>query len=289
MQDLRALLRRFAQARGAILLQGETGTGKELCAEYLQRQIQSEKFVALNCGAIPKELVEAELFGSRVGAFTGARDRQGLFHQANDGVLFLDEIGDLPLSAQTALLRVLETRRVRPVGGEHDLPARFRLICATHHDLKERVNQGLFRSDLYHRLAILVVQIPPLRERLEDLPILARALIGVEVDRLSFAAWRALKVYSWPGNVRELRNVLLRALASSDAQILPQHLQLPEECPKFAQKRPLKQRVAQIVSEVLKLHQGNVRATARSLEVSPTTIYRYMELERREESLELFL
>ncbi|MFN0245938.1 MAG: sigma-54 interaction domain-containing protein [Kofleriaceae bacterium] len=197
-----------------VLVTGESGTGKELVARELHRSSPRahRPFLQLNCGAIPTELVESELFGHERGAFTGAdRAHAGIFERANGGTLLLDELGDLPLAAQAKLLRVLQERTVRRVGGTHELPFDVRVIAATHRDLRS----GAFREDLYYRLAVFQIEVPPLRARREDIAALATALIaelagklGVPPSTLSTADLVVLESYDWPGNVRELRNVL---------------------------------------------------------------------------------
>jgi len=218
MREAFALLERAAASKATLLLEGETGTGKSEAAEAVHAASpwRDGPLVIVDCGALAPTLIESELFGHERGAFTGADSRRlGAFEQANGGTLFLDEIGELPLELQPKLLRVLETKRLRRLGGSSDQSVDVRFVAGTHRDLRSDVNEGGFRSDLYFRLAILRVRLPPLRERLDDLPLLARALL----DRLSapadsplrspgFAASLARR--PWPGNVRELRNFLER-------------------------------------------------------------------------------
>ena len=280
LQALRKRIDRLARAPGGVLILGETGSGKELAARALHaaspRHLRA--FVALNCAAVPRELVEAELFGSTAGAFTGARPREGLFRKAHRGTLFLDEIGDLALPAQAALLRVIETGCVRPLGSDDTLEVDCRLLCATHRDLRVLAAAGGFRSDLYHRIATYTVTVPPLRDRPEDLPALAEAVAGPEVERLTPAAWRALKAHRWPGNVRELRNVLLRALAITDGPIEPEDLDLEVPLPQGTgpARGSLRARIAHWARQEVDAHGGNLRAAARTLGISPTTLYRYL-------------
>ena len=287
MRRLRARVHRLARADAPVLLHGETGTGKELTAAALHRASPRAigPFVPVNCGAIPRELIDAELFGSLPGGYTGARRREGLVTSADGGTLFLDEIGDLPLAAQVVLLRVLETGDVRPVGGDRARRVDVRLVCATHRDLPAMVAEGSFRADLYHRLATLVIELPPLRDRLADLPLLGRALIGARVERLTTACWAALGEHGWPGNVRELRNVLVRALAEHpEGSIEPAQLRIDPH-PRSARATPsatlvpLEDHLAGYVRHAVKRCRGNVRAAARALKVSPTTVYRYLALE----------
>jgi DNA-binding NtrC family response regulator len=211
-----------------VLVTGETGTGKELAARLLHARSAraGRPFVAVNCGALAPSLLESELFGHEAGAFTGAARRHaGLFEQAAGGTVFLDEVGEMPPAMQAALLRVLETRQVRRVGGVEMVDVDARVVAATHRDLPALAREGRFREDLLFRLCVLAVDLPPLRERLEDLPALVDAIVaelagaaGARPPALSGLALRRLLGHAWPGNVRELRNVLARAvvLASGD-------------------------------------------------------------------------
>ena len=230
MKDLLADLKRVASSDVSVLLVGETGTGKEVLAEFIHRwsERKSQPMVPVNVSALPEGLVESELFGHTKGAFTGADSaRAGRFEQARGGTLFLDEIGEMPLAIQPKLLRVLESGRVARLGGGADTPLDFRLISATNRDLEQEVLQGRFRQDLYYRLAVIVIEVPPLRERPEDILPLAhdvlRAQAGVS-KTLSPAAMELLTTYAWPGNIRELRNAMLRtAILAPGDHILPDH------------------------------------------------------------------
>ncbi len=228
MQQVRSLIDKVARSMAPVLLQGESGTGKELVARAIHGQgaRASGAFVAVNCGAIPEQLLEAEFFGYRKGAFTGAaEDREGFFQTAHGGTLFLDEIGDLPLAMQSKLLRAIQERSVRPVGAVAETPVNLRLLSATHKDLAAEVAAGRFRQDLYYRLNVIQIRVPPLRERLEDLAdisqvVLARIAADAGVSpapTLTAAALQRLRAYAFPGNVRELENLLHRALALSGA------------------------------------------------------------------------
>ena len=222
MQELLELAGRVAAADTSLLILGETGVGKE----WLARAIHAEgaragaPFVAVNCTALPEGLLESELFGHMEGAFTGAhRSRRGDFELAHGGTIFLDEIGDMPLGLQAKLLRVLQERRVRPLGSERDLEVDVRIMAATHRDLEEAVDEGDFRSDLYYRLGVVTLVVPPLRERREDIPVLVDAYLerfaaqlGRPVESVHARAMEALARYRWPGNVRELINVMERAV-----------------------------------------------------------------------------
>ncbi|HVI50470.1 MAG TPA: sigma-54 dependent transcriptional regulator [Candidatus Sulfotelmatobacter sp.] len=222
MERLRALLRRVAPTPSTVLIQGESGVGKELVARALHQLSPraARPFVPVNCAAISADLIEAELFGHVKGAFTGAKEsRKGLFTYANGGTLFLDEISEFPLGLQSKLLRVLEDRRIRPVGGEQELPIDVRVVAATNRDLKTEVAQGRFRQDLFYRLEVMTMNVPPLRQRLDDVPELLAlfmrnlsTLLGVEPLGVTPEAMRRLQRYGWPGNVRELRNFVERSL-----------------------------------------------------------------------------
>lgn len=218
-----------AAGRHAVLVTGESGTGKELVAECIHGlgPRREAPFVAINCGGLSRELVESELFGHTRGAYTSAHTtRPGAFQSAHGGVLFLDEVGELPSAAQAALLRTLETGRIRPVGTELERPVDVRVVTATHRDLNTLAEEGLFRMDLVFRLDVLRVHMPPLRERLEDLPLLVPTLLsrgGLRAD-VTCAAIDALAEHAWPGNVRELRNVLIRAAQVGQGQIDAVHI-----------------------------------------------------------------
>ncbi|HET9620995.1 MAG TPA: sigma-54 dependent transcriptional regulator [Kofleriaceae bacterium] len=220
MRKLRAALDRLASQDVSILIRGESGTGKELVARALHERgtRRKRRFVALNCGAIPESLIDSELFGHAKGAFTGATtDRAGVFVEADGGTLFLDEIGDMPMAVQARLLRVLQEGEVRPVGGSGVRTVDVRVIAATHVDLTAAVEQGRFRQDLFYRLNVVVLTVPPLRERLEDLPMLAahflRKHAGSAAMSVSPDALDAMTSYAWPGNVRELENAIMHAVA----------------------------------------------------------------------------
>gem|GEM_PF-4543163 len=228
MQAVMERVQLVARHPTTVLITGESGTGKELVARELHRLSPRahRPFLQLNCGAIPPELVESELFGHERGAFTGAdRMHAGIFERANGGTLLLDELGDLPLAAQTKLLRVLQERTVRRVGGTSEIPIDVRVLAATHHDLRS----GSFREDLYYRLAVFQIEMPPLRSRTEDLAPLATALIaelaiklGAPPVTLAAADLAVLEAYDWPGNVRELRNVLETMLVIGELPVLAQ-------------------------------------------------------------------
>jgi two-component system response regulator PilR (NtrC family) len=241
VRQVRSLVERVARSMAPVLVHGESGTGKELVARAIHEVSPrgAMPFVAVNCGAIPESLLESEFFGYRKGAFTGANeDREGFFQAAQGGTLFLDEIGDLPMLMQSKLLRVIQERAVRPIGAVVETPVNVRIVSATHKDLGAEVHVGRFRQDLYYRLNVIRIAVPPLRERIDDLPLLCAAVLkriardaGVTpMPTLAPDALQHLLRYSFPGNVRELENLLHRALALAGTQvILRTDLGLPEE------------------------------------------------------------
>jgi transcriptional regulator with GAF, ATPase, and Fis domain len=237
MLELARLIRLVAPRNASVLIEGETGTGKEVVARAVHRLSAraSRSLTVLNCAAIPESLLEAELFGHTRGAFTGAvQSRTGRIEAAHGGTLFLDEIGEMPLALQAKMLRFLECGELQKVGENETLRVDVRVIAATHQHLEERAAAGTFRLDLYHRLAVFPLFVPPLRERLEDLPLLVEYMLEemgreMPIKRLSETAMRKLAAYPWPGNVRELRHVLERGaiLAGDSPEIVESHLRWP--------------------------------------------------------------
>ncbi|MFT5429800.1 MAG: DNA-binding NtrC family response regulator [Myxococcota bacterium] len=229
MREIFALLSRIAPTSATVLVEGESGTGKELVAEALHRQSQRAKapFVIFDCSAVPRELVESELFGHLKGSFTGATaNRIGAFEEAHGGTLFLDEIGELPVDIQPKLLRVLESRQVKPVGSNQRVKADCRIVAATNRNLEKEVQAGNFREDLYYRLAVIKLRLPPLRNRPEDLPLLVNHFVsqlseqlpaGASDFQISYETMAKLQRHGWPGNVRELRNFIERAVLLADS------------------------------------------------------------------------
>ncbi len=230
MRGVKQRIAKVARSMAPVLIHGESGTGKELVARALHANSQRAggPLVAVNCGAIPENLLEAEFFGARKGSYTGAAsDREGYFQAARGGTLFLDEIGDLPLAMQSKLLRAIQERSVRPLGSTQEETVDVRIVSATHRDLAADVQAGRFRQDLYYRLNVIELLIPPLRERREDLPALCHALLeriqqesGIPVPQLSEAALQRIAQHPLTGNVRELENLLHRAVALSDGHEL---------------------------------------------------------------------
>jgi len=235
MQDIFGLGRKIAPTSSSVMITGESGTGKEMLADAIHQASdrRSGPFVAVNCSAIPQELLESELFGHKKGSFTGAQEnRQGLFMEANGGTIFLDEIGDMPPSLQSKLLRVLQERKIRPVGDNKSVDIDVRIISATHRDLKKMIDKGSFREDLYYRLCVIPICIPPLRDRREDILILANLFLEkyaaknkLNVKSFSRKAVSRLYQLKWCGNVRELENTIERAvILSQGAMIDEQHI-----------------------------------------------------------------
>ncbi|MGD8997245.1 MAG: sigma-54 dependent transcriptional regulator [Anaerolineae bacterium] len=235
MRRIAGMVARVAQGKVTVLLQGESGTGKEVVARAIHDQSPraGELFRPLNCAAIPPDLLESELFGFEAGAFTGAKRRKkGLLEVADKGTLFLDEIGDMPLEMQAKILRVLETSTLRRVGGTSDIKVDVRFIAASNRDLRTAVGEGSLREDLFYRLSVVVIELPPLRERMQDLGLFVAAFIkefnkamGKSIVAVSDEALGLMRSYDWPGNIRELRNVIERALVLCDGQeIQPAHL-----------------------------------------------------------------
>ncbi len=233
--EAKRVAEKYAKTDGAVLVLGPTGSGKELFAHAIHLASDRRKgaFVCVNCAAIPRDLLESELFGYEEGAFTGARKKgkAGRIELADHGTLFLDEIGDLPLNAQAKLLRVLDTGRFERLGGLKPVQVNFRLVAATHRDLKAMIHRNEYREDLFYRLNTMCVNIPPLSERPDDIPELAHhffVILEKHHLKISEPAMQAMKSYSWPGNVRELRNVIERAVSLAEGNAIDME-QLPEE------------------------------------------------------------
>jgi DNA-binding NtrC family response regulator len=303
MALVREIIERVAPAPSPVLLLGESGTGKGLAARALHQRSRVARgpWVDLNCAGLPRDLLESELFGHERGAFTGAHAaKQGLLEIASGGTLFLDEIGELDVSHQARLLKVLEQKTFRRVGGVRDIRVDLRLIAATNRDLQIEVAAGRFRADLYYRLNVVSIHLPPLRERLDDIPTLSLQILGAlgpELRRpgmrISERAIARLQSYSWPGNVRELRNVLERAiLVSNGREIVPGDLLLGSEtAPRRPGNdgpenewdiRPLDEVMTSYIAKAVQAARGNMRLAARRLRISPSTLYARYRKEKRE-------
>ncbi len=300
MQRLLRLAHRYATVDSTLLLQGESGTGKEMLAQGIHAASRRAKgpFVALNCAAVPETLLESELFGYEEGAFTGARrgGKTGLFELAHHGTLFLDEIGELPVSLQARLLRALQERSVMRIGGSKVIPVNVRIIAATNRDLVGQIHREHFRQDLYFRLAVLVLSVPPLREHVEDIPYLIEAFtreshetLGTPLFQLDEDDSRRLQAYSWPGNVRELRNLMERAFVLAEENqpihLFDDDIWLPVELPQYDEMYHSSSHPNQIESHVvedenslilrvLREEHDNISRAARRLGMHRTTLWR---------------
>jgi len=282
-------IQKVAETDLSVLIRGESGTGKELVAQALHESSRrrAQPFVAVNCAAINKELVESELFGHEKGAFTGADARRiGRFEAADGGTIFLDEIGDMAPETQAKVLRVLEERKLERVGSTETIEVDVRVVSATHRDLEERAKEGAFREDLYYRLKVVEIELPPLRERIEDLPALSDRFLSQVAERLerdkkilSEEALARLSRHDWPGNVRELRNVLERAavlaagveIGEADLSLDADLEHVPSESPDLdvpfseAKKQTVERFERRYLSEALREHEGNVSRTANAI------------------------
>lgn len=291
MQEVLETVKQVAPSRATVLLLGESGTGKELVAHALHQLSPRHKgpFVAVHCAALTPTLLESELFGHEKGAFTGATERRrGRFELADGGTLFLDEVGEIDAAIQVKILRVLEERRFERVGGTEPIDVDVRLIAATNRDLKKLVEEGKFREDLFFRLDVVSIRLPPLRERTGDLPLLVHHFIklfakenGKAIDGITPDALAALQAYSWPGNVRELRNVIERMVVLSRGDRLtlrdvPPHIR-GESSPGLSARGgslSLEEHEKQMIIRALKLHGGNVTRAAQELGISRRTLHR---------------
>jgi two-component system nitrogen regulation response regulator NtrX len=300
IRQLREQVAMAAPTNGRVLIYGENGTGKELVARgiHMQSRRRSGQFVEVNCAAIPEELIESELFGHVRGSFTGAvADRRGKFEVADGGTIFLDEIGDMSLKTQAKVLRVLQEQTMEPVGGTNRIRVDARVVAATNKDLQAEIKAGQFREDLYFRLNVIPIFVPPLRERQEDIPLLADHFMaefaqeyGRRIKRLDAGAVRTLQRYAWPGNVRELRNVIERlmimvpgdAITTSDLSFLDVPLVPPTASSAGAsERRTLHEARDQferdLILKTLAEQQGNMSRTAEVLGVERSNLYRKMK------------
>lgn len=291
MQSFFQRLDKVINADLAVLIGGETGTGKELVAQAIHGHSRRSKgpFVAVNCGAVPQNLIQSELFGHERGAFTGAQQRKiGSIEAANGGVLFLDEIGDLPLNMQANLLRVLQERTITRLGSTQPVPVDFRIIAATHVDLQQAIQNGSFREDLYYRLSVIQLDLPPLRSREGDVPLLAEVIFKrlsansphCRANGFTSQALRVMSAYRWPGNVRELINRIHRAVILCEGKLigvsdlgLDAHVDIPEAKTLEDARASLDRSILEIS---LRNNGNNVSRAARQLGVSRVTFYRMM-------------
>ena len=297
MRKLMAQVDRVAASETRVCIQGETGTGKELVARTLHERSSraAGPFVAVNCAAVPAELIESELFGHEKGSFTGAAGRHiGKFEQAEHGTLFLDEIGDMPLAMQTKLLRALEEGEIERIGGDKPVSVDVRVVVATHRDLEALVREGKFRQDLFHRVYVFPIGLPPLRERKDDIPALVEHFVAQVCNQNNWKAvpftpeaTEALRQYPWPGNVRELRNVVERLMLSAtdgtvDGTTVRHALPgVSTPAAAFSSSGPLAERVQAFERDViraeLKRHQNNVTSAAKSLGLERSHLYKKAE------------
>ncbi len=293
IRELQQMIGRIGPATSTVLITGESGTGKELVARALHEAGDNAEgpFVTVNCGAIPEGLLESELFGHKKGAFTGAvQDKAGLFKVADGGTIFLDEVGETPLQTQVKLLRVLQEREIVPVGDTRPIAVDVRVIAATNTSLEERVGTGTFREDLFYRLNVVPIHIPPLRERREDIPLLARHFImvfGRGEYTFSDSALTALTAYTWPGNVRELENAVENAVIMTDSPVidtvdLPVKITEPPDermgaLPESDQAPTLETIEKAYIAWVLKQTGGIKTAAAEILGIDPSTLHRKMD------------
>ncbi|RMH41408.1 MAG: sigma-54-dependent Fis family transcriptional regulator [Deltaproteobacteria bacterium] len=287
MREVQAWVDRAAASRAPVLIDGETGVGKEVVARAIHAAGGGdEPFLVAQLATIPDAMIESELFGYERGAFTGAtRSRDGLLRSAGRGTVFIDEIADLPDAAQGALLRALESGEVKPLGSDHAVPIEARVIAATRHDLGELVESRKFRADLYYRMNVLRVSIPPLRERPDDIPLLVQELLRRDArgsaTTVSAEAMRALCRHRWPGNVRELRNVLERARMLCDEGVIDVEHLPPDVAEASAPRLTLQDAIDRFergyIAMVLRLCDGNRERAARELGISPATLYRRLE------------
>jgi len=296
MKEVAELVRKVAPAPTTVLIRGESGTGKELVARAIHRhsRLTNEPLVTLNCTALSPTLLESELFGYKRGAFTGAfADRKGLFEKAHGGTMFLDEIGDMSLEIQAKLLRTLQTGEIRAVGDMQTKQVSVRIVAATNRDLEKAIREGSFREDLFYRINAFTITLPPLRERIEDIPFLAqyflqraRAKVNKRVESISPQALSLLRTYSWPGNLRELENIVERAVVLTSSLVIePEHLPLHVQDlipfrPQLGFMRSKSEAVAQFEREALSRYlleaDGNVSRAATLAKIPRRTFHRLL-------------
>jgi two-component system NtrC family response regulator len=291
VQEVFSSIRKVATTDVSVLIVGESGTGKELVARAIHRQSSRKEFpfVVINCGAIPENLLESELFGHEKGSFTGAHiQRKGRFEMAQGGTLFLDEIGELPLLLQVKLLRFLQEQKIERIGGREEIPIDARVLAATNRDLKQALNDGKFREDLYYRLGVVTIILPPLREREEDILVLAMALLQRYSDEnkkkitgFTKPAIRAIETHNWPGNIRELENRIKRAVIMAEgSKIAPEDLELVSPFKKYEGHGLREARESlerDFIERAIARNKGNITQVASELGLSRPTLYELME------------
>jgi len=291
IQEVFSAIRKVATTDAPVLITGESGTGKELTALAIHQQCSRREgpFVVINCSAIPETLLESELFGHEKGAYTGAHvQRRGRIEAAQSGTLFLDEIGDLPLTLQVKLLRFLEEHQIERVGGREKISVDTRVIAATNSDLKQRMKEGSFREDLYYRIGVVTISLPPLREREEDILLIANAFLQryvnewkKKVNGFSNSAIHSIKRYSWPGNIRELQNRIKRAVIMTEgSRLRPEDLELPSLSERYEGQTLKEAREAverDLINQALGTNKGNLSRAAAQLGISRPTLYELME------------
>lgn len=292
LQNAISLGKKVAQTDATVLLLGETGTGKEVFAQaiHYDSKRNSKSFVALNCSAVSKDLLESELFGHVAGAFTGAlKDKKGLFEEANQGTLFLDEIGEMPIELQAKLLRVLETGEFLKVGESRPTKVNVRVIAATNRNLEQEAEEGMFRSDLYYRLSVFTITLPSLKDRSSDIPLLVKHFVALQAAKLNMPVPKIddsyidlLQKHTWKGNVRELKNSIERSLIliegdTLDANALPYEFCMQEGTSNSLSAMALAEMERKHIQKVLAFTKGNKAEAARLLEIGVATLYRKIE------------
>ncbi len=297
MREIFKIVEKVSKVDVPVLILGETGTGKELIAREIHRLSQRSKypFITVNCGAIPVTLLESELFGYVKGAFTGAfRDKKGKFHLADKGTLFLDEIGDLDLSLQVKLLRVLQDGIVYRIGSETPEKVDVRIIAATNKNLEKEINEGTFREDLFYRLNVITINLPPLRNRKEDIILIAkyffekyRKELNPSIKGFTKEALISMENYNWPGNIREMENRIKKALVLSEGEyITPEDLDFHRNEYRILTLAEARERFQEeYIEKILLLNNGNRTKTAKDLGVDPRTIFRYLEKKKKKENI----
>ncbi|MCA1591770.1 MAG: sigma-54 dependent transcriptional regulator [Acidobacteria bacterium] len=295
IHHIHEIIRTAAPSQASVLIEGESGTGKELIARafHLQSQRAMRPFISINCAALPHELIESELFGYKKGAFTGAdRDKRGLVEAATGGTLLLDEIGEMPVHLQTKLLRVLQERRLRRLGDEQEIAVDFRLVSSTNRDTTQLIEEGLLRKDLYFRISTIKIKVPPLRERLDDVTMLAEMLLQRYADKynkrlrgIAQQTYSLLTRYDWPGNVRELESVIEHAVLFNQEDLLtpeslPEHIHTAQSThfrcviPPFLTMEEIER---EAIAQTLERTGGNVKKTAKMLNYHRPTLYRKLK------------